>query len=548
MTTPQSDTDLSIHLPSGDVLLGRGPVVVVGPNGSGKTRQTRLIQSGGQQPEFVNALRNTRVAPELPAMGQVSARAAFAQQRAQAQSQHWEQTSEFDSMLSQLLADNAGEAMAFTRRFRDDPTSAGMPAETALSRVEALWESVFLGRQLLWVDWKPMIASTTAGTLVQYSSNQMSDGEKAALFLAGRVFSAAPGILVVDEPETHFHSLLAVRLWDALEDARPDLRFVYITHDLTFAMSRRDARYVLASPTEGLRAIDLGDTVPDDVAEALLGSASLSFYASRVVFCEGTESSYDSRLYGAWFNGPDTVVRPVGGCDRVLRCVDALRQGGLARSLEAVGLIDRDFHSDAYLGSRPEGVQPLLLHEVESLFALPELVAAVAKHNAKEFDAAAYAVKLHQAVTDDQRDALVIQRWKAIVEPHLAGLVSNTSKRGVSPTQLAANLPGILDVATWTFAPAAILEEQQRVVVDAFTQTDVMAILALAPGKPFLPVAARAVGMDVESYTNLIVKSLRTSNVAEQPLREAIVAALGPYLPARAVAVSGPSALLPLTS
>jgi len=540
VTTPQSDTDLSIHLPSGDVLLGRGPVVVVGPNGSGKTRQTRLIQSGGQQPEFVNALRNTRVAPELPAMGQVSARAAFAQQRAQAQSQHWEQTSEFDSMLSQLLADNAGEAMAFTRRFRDDPTSAGMPAETALSRVEALWESVFLGRQLLWVDWKPMIASTTAGTLVQYSSNQMSDGEKAALFLAGRVFSAAPGILVVDEPETHFHSLLAVRLWDALEDARPDLRFVYITHDLTFAMSRRDARYVLASPTEGLRAIDLGDTVPDDVAEALLGSASLSFYASRVVFCEGTESSYDSRLYGAWFNGPDTVVRPVGGCDRVLRCVDALRQGGLARSLEAVGLIDRDFHSDAYLGSRPEGVQPLLLHEVESLFALPELVAAVAKHNAKEFDAAAYAVKLHQAVTDDQRDALVIQRWKAIVEPHLAGLVSNTSKRGVSPTQLAANLPGIFDVATWTFAPAAILEEQQRVVVDAFTQTDVMAILALAPGKPFLPVAARAVGMDVESYTNLIVKSLRTSNVAEQPLREAIVAALGPYLPARAVAVSGP--------
>ncbi len=52
----------------------------------------------------------------------------------------------------------------------------------------------------------------------------------------------------------------------------------------------------------------MGEAVPDDVAGALLGSASLSFYASRVVFCEGTDSSYDAKLYGAWFSGPDTVV------------------------------------------------------------------------------------------------------------------------------------------------------------------------------------------------------------------------------------------------
>lgn len=203
-------------------------------------------------PEFVNALRNTRVATELPAMGQDTARANFAAQKAQAYSQHWELTSEFDSMLSQLLADNASAAMNFTRRYRTDPNSAGEPAETPLSRVEDLWKQVFLGRELEWRDWKPLVTSVTSGAHVEYSGNQMSDGEKAALFLAGRVFSANSGVLVVDEPETHFHSLLAVRLWDALENARPDVRFVYITHDLTFAMSRRHARYVLAGPVEGL--------------------------------------------------------------------------------------------------------------------------------------------------------------------------------------------------------------------------------------------------------------------------------------------------------
>ncbi len=178
-----------------------------------------------------------------------------------------------------------------------------------------------------------MIVSTVAGPALEYSGNQMSDGEKAALFVAGRVFSAERGILVVDEPETHFHSLLAVRLWNALEDARPDLRFVYVTHDLTFALSRRRARYVLASPTAGLRPIAVDDALPSDVSEALLGSASLSFYASRIVFCEGESGGRDESLYGAWFSGPDTVLRSVGSCQMVIRCVEALRAAGVRTHL-----------------------------------------------------------------------------------------------------------------------------------------------------------------------------------------------------------------------
>lgn len=248
--------DFDLTLPSGERLEGRSPVVVIGPNGSGKTRQARNI-SASVSIEFVNALRNTRVAPELPAMGFDTARNNFLSQRNQARSAHWELTSEFDFMLSQLLAQDAMAAKDFTQRYRDDPASAGEPLDTPLSRVEAAWRDVFPGRRLVWRDWKPVIVNSVAGGPVEYTGNQMSDGEKAALFVAGRVFSAEPGTLVVDEPETHFHSLLAVRLWNALEDARADVRFVYITHDLTFALSRRDARYVLASPTAGLRPIEI---------------------------------------------------------------------------------------------------------------------------------------------------------------------------------------------------------------------------------------------------------------------------------------------------
>jgi hypothetical protein len=480
-------------------------------------------------------------------MGQDTARANFAAQKAQALSQHWELTSEFDSMLSQILAENASEAMAFTRRFRDDRTTAGEPAETVLSRVEDLWRKIFPGRELWWQDWKPIVTSSTSGSIIQYNGNQMSDGEKAALFLAGRVYSANSGILVVDEPETHFHSLLAVRLWDALEDSRPDIRFVYITHDLTFAMSRRGARYVLASPIEGLRAIDLGDSVPDDVAEALLGSASLSFYASRVVFCEGDEASFDGRLYRAWFNGPDTVVRPVGARERVLRCVDALQQGGLARSLQAVGLVDRDFHREAYLDALPAGVQALPVHEVESLFALPDVVAPVASHMAKPFDMADYTEKLRQSVSAEQRHSLVIQRWKAAVEPHLTGLVANISKKGKSLDELANELPDIFEPKNWPFSPEDLLETEKKRVEDGLAMGDSMAILTLSPGKPFLPVAAQYVGLNVASYTNLIVESLSRPGATPDKLREALIAALQSHLPQRVVPASGAAALLPLT-
>jgi ABC-type cobalamin/Fe3+-siderophores transport system ATPase subunit len=208
--------DLSITLPGGEVLEGFGPVVVVGPNGSGKSRQARQIQSTAPR-EFVNALRNTRIAPSIPAMGYDDARNNFASQRNMALSQHWELSQDFDYMLSQLLAQDAMASKEFVRQYRRDATTVVAPPETPLSRVEEIWGEVFPGRELLWEDWKPKVRnSITDGEPVEYSANTMSDGEKAALYLAGRVFSAPSGILIVDEPETHLHTLLAIRLWDIL--------------------------------------------------------------------------------------------------------------------------------------------------------------------------------------------------------------------------------------------------------------------------------------------------------------------------------------------
>lgn len=521
-----------LKLQDGTEILGTGPVVVVGPNGSGKTRQARVL-AADTPIEFVNALRNTRVAPELPAMGVDTARSQYESQKNQARAAHWELTSEFDSMLSQLLAQDSMAAKEFTRKHRENPATAGSPEETALSRVEALWDHIFPGRHLRWRDWKPLIVSTTAGPEIEYTGNHMSDGEKAALFLAARVFSADAGVLVVDEPETHFHSLLAVRLWDALEDARPDVRFVYVTHDLTFALSRRAARYVIASPTEGLKPIELDANLPPDVAEALLGSASLSFYASRVAFCEGDHGSLDGQIYGAWFNDVDTVVRPVHDCQSVIRCVDALKRSGIAQSLDAIGLIDGDYHADAFLSALPGGVHPLAVHEVESLLSLPSVVTAVASHAGRGFDPDAYLADLRATVTEQQRHAIVIRRWKARIEPHLTSLVAATGQRNATLETLVAEMPRLFDMKNWAFAPQAMLEEEKVRVETGVTTGDAETFLKLVPGKQCEPVAARHAGMTQETYRALIAAALVSTGDDFVVLQGALEAALADLLPPR---------------
>lgn len=520
--------DLTVTLPDGTQLDGNGPIVIIGPNGSGKTRNARAIRSD-PPPVFVNALRNTRVAPEIQAMGLDTARSNFDAHVTQSRHNHWELSAEFDFMLSRLMAEHSMVTNLYFERAREDLSSVGVPGQTPLTRVQEIWSQFFPGRKVTWDQWKPTIKSSVPGDEIQYSGNQMSDGEKAALYLAGRVFSTSSGVLVVDEPETHFHSLLAVQLWNALEAARPDIRFIYITHDLTFALSRINARYVLADST-GLRVVDLEDDLPADVAEALLGAASLSFYASRVIFCEGDATSYDSRFYQAWFSGVDTVIRPVGGCQAVLRCVTALRQSNIATSLNVGGIVDRDFHSDEFISALPDGVFALEVHEVETLFSLPDVVLAVCHHLSREFDLADYLQRVRATVNSKQQGVIATHRWKERIEPKLIGLVSS-----VGPNPDEATISDTFDQTKWSFNPTLILAEELERVKNAVQGSDMSTMFRIIPGKQLTPIAAAYAGMTKPGYVDLLLGALTSKDLDPlSALRDALISAWAGHLPVRA--------------
>jgi hypothetical protein len=531
-TEPQPERNLT--LPDGTVLTGFSPVVIIGPNGSGKTRKARDINATCSV-EFVNALRNTRIPLNLPAMAFTEAENQFVSSRNQSRGTHWDWTNEFDFLLSSLMAQHATAAI----KFMDASKAGEEPSITpnALQQIRDLWGSAFPGRKLVIEDYRPIIKSTTSGTEVEYSAQTMSDGERTAIYLAGRVFRAQEGILIVDEPENHLHSHLASRLWDEFEDARPDLRFVYITHDLTFARSRRNATYVIASPLEGLRSVDLGADLPDDVAEVLLGAASVSFHARRAIFCEGGRGDRDDALYRSWFNDRDTVVQPVGSSEMVHRCISALSEGRMIGNLQTVGIIDRDFHTDEYLAALPDGIVVLPFHEVESLYCLPRVVEAIAAHTQRAFDEADYLTRLRGSINATERQKVVLERWKRRVEPQLIGVVAAVHGRQDTLDVITASLPQVFNSSEWTFDVAGMLEDEKVRVETASTTGSVEDLLRLLPGKGRLAAASQYVGMQIDGYLNLVNQSLLGVSGLEV-LGESVRAGLAPHLPPRTAASS----------
>ena len=253
------------------------------------------------------------------------------------------------------MAEDSEAAIQFRDQYMADQTAT--PAETKLMRLASIWSVLFPGRRIDFSGHAPRVASDFYPGGAAYAAKQMSDGERVALYLAARVLDSESPLIIVDEPEVHFHGRLAARFWLELERIRPDCRFLYITHDLPFALSRLGARFIALRPNMTPQLLEIDENLPPDIAESLLAAASFSISARRVIFCEGSESkSLDQRLYTAWFSATDTAVIPVGSCKDVINCTTSFGNSRLVTGISSQGIVDRDYWPDSFLNSLPAGV------------------------------------------------------------------------------------------------------------------------------------------------------------------------------------------------
>lgn len=211
-----------------------------------------------------------------------------------------------------------------------------------------------------------------------YDAHQMSDGERVIIYLAGRVLLAPQGgIIIADEPELHLHKSIANKLWDILENKRQDCKFIYFTHDLDFATSRncqkgwiRDFKY----PNSWQIQLISENEIPEELLLKLLGSRK------PILFCEGKQDSLDRHVFEILY--PQYTIQPVDSCKNVINYTRAFNKVTTAYC-KAMGIIDRDFRSDAQIESLSKDyIYSYDVAEIENLFLSEDFIKeyAIFKH------------------------------------------------------------------------------------------------------------------------------------------------------------------------
>ena len=292
--------------------------------------------------------------------------------------------SDYEKLVLGLLWDEFEQSANFKENYKINPDT--IPPVTKIDQIQQIWEKMFPHNRLVRKAGFIELMSTYEGA-ESYTAGRMSDSEKLVFYLIGTILQAREeAILIIEEPETLLHNSIKTYLWDELEKLRPDCTFVYLTHDIDFAASRSDSERVWIRSFNAdekvwdYQIIERNESFPEDLYMEILGSRK------PILFIEGTDTnSIDSRLYPLIFT--DYLVKPMGGCQKVIETTKAFSQLKDFHMLESMGIVDRDRRTEAeirYLNEQHIFVPNVA--EVENLLMLEDVIKSVARRLMKNPD------------------------------------------------------------------------------------------------------------------------------------------------------------------
>lgn len=249
--------------------------------------------------------------------------------------------------------------------------------ELAPSVVEDLlyiWNQVLPNRFL---DISDLKIKTTKNSGQPYEARFMSDGERDVLYYLAVCLCLPQNIFVVlDEPENHIHNSIINKLFSLLEKARPDLTFIYATHNLEFAAEHTNAKKLWFKDYDGTNwdyhILGEEENLPESLLLEVLGSKE------KILLVEGEKNSLDTKLYQAYYS--DYKVIGCGGCQQVVNRVRAFNTHTLNMHYDVKGIVDRDYRTDAEIAElQKDNIFVCQVAEVENLFIVPEVISHMAK-------------------------------------------------------------------------------------------------------------------------------------------------------------------------
>lgn len=312
---------------------------------------------------------------------------------------------DYEYVLSAIFAHQSKEDRLYVKdcqqREKRNEEKAKVPI-MIVDKIVDIWTAIFPQRKIIIED-ANIKASSNQGGL--YHAKNMSDGERVAIYLIGQCLVAPDGItIVIDEPEIHLHKAIMHKLWDKIEEYCPNNTFVYITHDLDFAASRKDAKKIWVKNYDVEKRIEHGsevktekwdiqiledhDVIPDSLMIEILGNRK------DVLLVEGEKGSYDYQLYTHIYD--NHYVVPCHNCYKVIELTKAFNDEKVKglHKISVQGIIDRDYLSETEIQAyKDKGIFTLEVAEVENLYLLSDIQRIVAEHMALDVENVLTSVK-----------------------------------------------------------------------------------------------------------------------------------------------------------
>ncbi|MCD8035962.1 MAG: DUF4435 domain-containing protein, partial [Clostridiales bacterium] len=370
-------------------------IVLIGANGSGKTRMSIWIDEHNQNlnvhrisaqkslniPDFVQPTSIDK-AEEKFIYGANNNNKQWLEKEGK-RINRWGNAPEVhllndvQQLMEYLMAEYCEKSIEFRREHLDGNNE--FSNQTKLEVIQSIWEDVVRHRKLQISTGKiEALEDKTILVTHKYNASGMSDGERAIFYYIGEVLCAKENsLIIIDEPENHLHKSILIRLWNAIETSRPDCTFLYITHSLDFATSRLNTQVIwVKSMHEGpIWEYELLDenSYSDALMLEILGNRQ------KVLLVEGaSEHSIDRKLYSQLFQEYNII--PLEGCATVIQSAKAFNTNPSLHYTEVKAIVDRDRRDDAEITSLAEyKITVPKVAEIENLFLLPGVIRIVAQ-------------------------------------------------------------------------------------------------------------------------------------------------------------------------
>lgn len=403
--------------------------------------------------------------------------------------------------------------------------------ETKIDKVLRIWREVFPENSV----------ETKGGSLIFsrrgsddiYPHLRLSDGEKAVLFYLGAIlYAPSRATVFVDNPGLFLHTSSVTRVWDIIENLRPDCRFVYTTHDLEFAASRSRGVIVwVKSFAAGDNSWDY-EILPQGASGSLPEGVYMAILGARrpVLFIEGDAvHSIDARLYPLVF--PEYTIKSLGSCNKVIEAVRTFNDLTSFHHLDSRGIVDRD-RRDAkevdYL--RRKNIFVADVAEVENLLLLEGVIRAVASYHGKDPNRVFGSVRrsvLNQFRAELRKQALLHTRHRVKMT-----MGYRIDGRFNSINDLEEHIQSLMQ----EMSPRKIYEKFCREFSDYLAGGDYASVLRVFNQKAMLPASnvAGLCGLSQSrgAYVDAIIAILQTESPQADQIRHAISSAFFPEEPA----------------